>query len=389
MQITIIGAGAMGSAIAQNLVTRQEVSKVRVCDANARSLQRLADSIDSNKLQSYQINARDVPALAPIIKGSHCVVGAMGYDRVPELATLALDSSSHYCDLGGSEEALDSLMGLSDRARQAGRWIVPGCGLAPGLVNVLSMLGVSQFERATTVHIRVGDLPVDPQPPFQFNLSWSAEKVLDDYTGQVRMIEDGALVTCKPLERVESIEFEAPFGSLEAFCTAGALQRLPDELDGKVDLLDLKTIRWPGHADRMSFLLALGLGDPLSVDVRTHLTYRDLLLRRMRQRMGAVQDDAVLMRIVIHGRANDLQRTLRYEMVERVDPTTGLSAMKRCTSIPAAVMACQLGQGLVPGGGAATPEMVIPGEPYLRELRASGLNISETWADGHHPVAAA
>jgi saccharopine dehydrogenase-like NADP-dependent oxidoreductase len=249
------------------------------------------------------------------------------------------------------------------------------------------MLGVSQFERATKAHIRVGDLPVDPQPPFEFNLSWSAEKLLDDYTGPVRMIEDGAIVSCEALNRLEAIDFPTPFGTLEAFCTAGGLQRLPDELFGKVDHLDLKTIRWPGHGDRMRFLLALGLGDSLSVDVRTHLTYRDLLLRRMRQRMGAEQDDAVLMRIVVHGRAEGTQRTLRYEMIER--SAGGLSAMKRSTSIPAAVVACQLARGDVRGGGASTPEMVLPGEIYLNELREHGLHISETWSDGHQAVAEA
>jgi lysine 6-dehydrogenase len=382
MQLSVIGAGAIGSAIAMNLVGQEDVTSVRICDANARSLQRLASTIDNEKLHSFQVNARDVDALAPVIRGSQCVIAAVGYDQLPELARIAVRSGAHYCDLGGSDENVAAILPQAAPAREAGRWIVPGCGLAPGLVNVLCMLGIEQFDRVAGAFIRIGSLPVHPRAPFDFSLSWSARRILDDYTLPVRLIEDQEVRICEPMTGDESIEFDEPFGQLEAFYTAGGLLRMPDELQGKVGSLNLKTIRWPGHADRIRFLLGLGFGESKSIDVRTHLTYRDLLLRRMKQRLAEPQEDVVLMRIVIQGEVGGQERTLRYEMVEGGDADLGLNAMRRCTSIPATVIACQLASGMAPGGGAATPEFVISRASFLRELRNQGLNIRETWTDG-------
>ena len=88
---------------------------------------------------------------------------------------------------------------------------------------------------------------------------------------------------------------------MEAFCTAGGLSTLVSDLEDKVKTLDHKTIRWPGHADQMRFLIGLGFAERQKIDVRTHLTYRDVLMRRMRRRMGGEHEDAVLMRVLIKG----------------------------------------------------------------------------------------
>ncbi len=382
MRLSVIGAGAMGSAIAMCLAERDDVDRVQICDANARALHRVSRLIENDKLRSFQIDARDVESLAPVIRGSECVVAAVGQEQLPALARLALDSGSHYCDLGTSDEGVERLLSFSDEAKTKGTWIVPGNGLSPGLVNVLAMRGIEQFDEVSGAYIRIGSLPKIPRPPFEFNLTWSAQRLLDDYTLPVRVIDGGEVRICHPLTQDETIEFEPPFGRLEAFCTAGGLLCLPDELSGRLQSLNLKTLRWPGHADRIRFLLGLGFAESRSVDVRTHLTYRDLLLRRMKQKLTEPQEGVLLMRIVIHGQVRGKDRTLRYEMIEADDPAASLNAMRRCTAIPTTIVACQLASGSVDGGGAGTPEFVIPRTAFLVELRENGLDVRETWTDG-------
>lgn len=388
MQIVVIGAGAIGSAVARELVERPDVSAVRVVDTHVRALQELAEHLPSPKLQSYQVDARDRAAVGPILDGASCVIGAGAAYLGVMLARLALEHGAHYCDLGGPDSVLGEELDLADAAAGAGRWIVPGCGLAPGLVNMLCLHGVTRFHDVEAAFIRVGDLPCEPSEPFHFHLGSSPEKLLEDYTQPVRTLQDGTIRVVEPLTGVEPIDFGPPFDRLEAFHTSGSLSHLADRLAGRVRTLDHKSVQWPGHAGRMRFLLGLGFAEDRSIDVRTHLTYRDLLVRRMRQRLAPQGPDMVLMRIVIHGTVDGAARTLRYELHERGDQGSGMAAMRRCTAVPAATVAWMLASGTMSGGGAAPPEVVVPTEGFLASIRDRRLDVTEHWADGHVPVAA-
>ncbi|MFK7848371.1 MAG: saccharopine dehydrogenase C-terminal domain-containing protein [Rhodothermales bacterium] len=386
MKVTVIGAGVIGSAIARDLLEREEVSQVQVCDAHARLLQELHDTLKNPKLRSFQIDARDFRVLSPIVAGTNVAIGCVSPALNPKLARLCVDLGVNFCDLGGEDSTVHEMLALNDEARSKSVWIVPNCGLAPGLVNILSRAGIAQFDEVEVVRLRVGDVPLNPEPPFNFRLSWSAAKILDDYTETVRLIEQGEVVEAEPLSHNERLFFPSPFNEMEAFCTAGGLSPLINDLANHVKTLDHKTIRWPGHADQMRFLIGLGFAERQKIDVRTHLTYRDVLERRMRRRLGGEYEDAVLMRVVIKGRQGDQTRTLAYEMIELSDPDKKLSAIQRTTSIPAATVACMIGSGKIEGGGATTAENIIPGDDFCQLLSSRGLNISTTWYDGYVPV---
>lgn len=389
MKVTVIGAGAIGSAMARDLVAREDVVRVQVCDSHARLLQALHDTLKNPKLRSFQIDARDVRVLAPILQESQVAIGCVPSTLNPQLARLCLDTGVHFCDLGGDDRTVHQVLTLNEEARQKSIWVVPNCGLAPGLVNVLSRTGIAQFEEVDEVRLRVGDVPLKPEPPFNFRLSWSADKILDDYTFPVRLIEDGEIIETRSLSREEHLFFPEPFGEMEAFCTAGGLSTLVDELASQVKILDHKTIRWPGHATQMRFLIGLGFAEKKKIDVRTHLTYRDVLTRRLRSKLGGDYEDAVLMRVLIKGRKDGARRTLVYEMIERYDEETGLTAIQRTTSIPTATVACMIGSGKISGGGAAPVENVVEGDAFCALLAQRGLNITTRWFDDHVPIGSA
>lgn len=386
MRITVIGAGLIGSAVARELNALEAVKQIQVCDARARSLQELHTEVQSSKLRSFQVDVRDVNVLEPILGGSHCVIGCARPDVNPILAEICLNLGIHFCDLGGNDEIVEKELALHDDAVKKSVWIVPNCGLAPGLVNVLCLYGIDQFDTVDVARLRVGDVPLHPEPPFNFRISWSAEKIIDDYTHPVQLIDKGKISSAEPLTRQEPICFSAPFEHMESFCTAGGLSTLTSQLAGQLRTLDHKTIRWPGHADQMRAILGLGFGDARNIDVRTHLTYRDVLVRRMRQRLGGAYQDAVLLRVLIKGKKDGKKKTLVYEMIDRYDEDGRMTAMKRCTSIPAAAAAYLIASGEIKGGGSAPPENVLPREQYLKMVGDRGLNISTTWYDGYADV---
>jgi saccharopine dehydrogenase-like NADP-dependent oxidoreductase len=387
MKLTVLGAGAIGVAVAEDLFAHEAVTQVQVCDRHARSLQTLQERLPQDApLRTFQLDARDTATLEPIVDGSACVVSCLPPSLNPALAKLCLRVGSHFCDLSGQDEAIGEELALTEKARKKACWIVPGCGLAPGLVNALCLRAVEQFDDPEAAHLRVGDVPLEPEDPFRFRISWSAEKVLDDYTNPVQLIENGRAREAAPLSREERIDFGGPFHDMEAFCTQGGLSTLTHALEGRLDTLDHKTVRWPGHAHQMRFLLGLGFGEDRSIDVRTHLTYRDVLVRRMRQRLGGDHEDAVLLRVLVRGQKEGETRTLIYQMVERDAPERAHTAMAHSTAVPAATVAALLSSGTPAGGGAAPPEDILPLGDYLDLVQERGLQIEEHWQDGHASV---
>ncbi len=316
--------------------------------------------------------------MVAVLKGSACVVSAVRPQMHAKLARLALDAGAHFCDLGGGEIGV---LGLASEAAERSRWVVPNCGFAPGLANILTMRGIEAFDEVDTVTVRAGNIPVAAEPPFYHRLAYSANRLIENYTAATPMLRDGEVVAVEPLTGVEEVLFEPPFPVLEAFYTAGKLSTLPYDLTGRVRTLDYKTLRHPGHAAAMRAVLALGFGEDHSLDVRTHLTYRDVLARRLGERLGGDYHDASLLRIRITGEAGGQLRTLTYELVERFDPETGLSALQRCTGYPTAAAAVLLGSGQVPGGGAAPLEQVVPREPFFEALTQRGLEIEGRWEE--------
>lgn len=377
MKISVLGAGAIGSAIACDLVQRDEVTHVLLVDHKTSALKAVADRFGSSKLRTARADVRDVRRLAAVLAGSACVVSSVAPAHHPKLARLALDVGAHFCDLGGDTRTFRKELDLADEAATRARWVVPNCGFAPGFVNVLVMEGVESFEHVESVFVRAGSLPVHAEPPFYHRIAYSPEKLIEDYTALTPMVRDSQVTDVEPLTGLEPVSFGAPFEQLEAFYTAGKLSTLPYDLAGRVGTLDYKTLRHPGHAAAIRSVFALGFGEDKFIDVRTHLTYRDVLARRLRQHLGGAYEDAVALRIRVTGWRGGERATLVYELLELQNHDT--SAMQRCTGFPTAVVAVLLSTGKVPGGGAAPPERVIPRHLFFEALAQRGLTFHTRW----------
>ena len=368
MKITVLGAGAIGTAVAYDLCRREDVTRVQVCEARPIVLRQLRARQAHPLLRTYEADARDAATLEPILTGSRVVVSCVGPQHSPALARLSLEMGAHFVDLGGPLNDPD----LSERAAARGRWIVTGAGLGPGLLNVLVMKAITEFDRASSVRVLAGDVPAEPSPPFNHRLAHSAEKLLDDYTSPVNVLRDGRVETREPMTGVEPVEVDG-FGTMEAFYAGSGLDALAGRLAGTLDRLDMKILRYPGHAEQMRFLLDLGFAENTVLDVRTHLTYRDVLIRRLRQRLGGFYRDAVVLRVDAEGEIGGETQHRTIRIVDHFDDETGLSAMQRCTAFPAASVARMLGSGEFSGGGTETLEGLADPDALLADLAERGI----------------
>ena len=194
------------------------------------------------------------------------------------------------------------------------------------------------------------------------------------------------------MTEVEALDFPAPFGTMEAFQTSGGTSTLPESFLGRVAELDYKTIRYPGHCGRFKLLIDLGLCDSNTLDVGgLAVPPRRLMGELLYRHLPADEPDVVLIRLEFVGRLDGEDAAdgepeesgrasrLRYDIIDRFDERTGLSAMQRTTAFPASVVARMMARGETTRKGAVPQERCIPPEAFVRELAARDINIDESF----------
>src|SRR5438309_4246412 len=174
----------------------------------------------------------------------------------------------HCADLGGNTEIVKQQKTLHGGAQKQAVSIIPDCGLAPGMVNIIAAEGIRRVGAAESVKIYVGGLPQHPEPPLNYQIVYSLEGALDYYTTPSWVLRDGKPARVDALSELEHVTFPPPVGQLEAFHTGGGISILPWTYEGKVRTMEYKTLRYPGHVAVMRPIRELGLLDLTPVKVK-------------------------------------------------------------------------------------------------------------------------
>jgi len=368
----------MGRAAAYDLAQMDPASSVVVADVDPAAAEKAARAAGPNA-RPLTLDAGSDAALAGSLAGVDVVVSAVSYSVNERVTRAAIDAGVHMCDMGGNNDVVDRQLAMDERARTAGVTIVPNCGLAPGLINVLGMEGVRSFDTVESVRLRVGGLPLHPRPPLQYQIVFSVEGLINEYIEPAEVIRGGRRVTVQSMADLESLSFPEPFGALEAFNTSGGLSILPRLLDGKVTELDYKTIRYPGHCEKMRTLLDLGFAshEPIMIG-NTLRTSRELFTELLRRKLDTGGPDVILARSTVTGTKGGVRSRLVSEFVDRYDEATGMSAMMRTTAFPTSIIAQQLAHGVITRRGVLTPEVCVPVADLVEQLARRGIRVSTT-----------
>ncbi len=380
MKILVLGAGRMGLGAAYDLAHNSpDVQAVTVADVDAGRAEAVVATVGSDKLTPAQVDVADAAQTIALMRGHDAAISCVTYHHNLQLAHAAIAARTNFCDLGGNNAIVAAELALDDEARAAGINIIPDCGLAPGMVAVLAAHGAARFDEIDAIHIRVGGLPQQPRPPLNYQIVFSVEGLINEYVERARIIRDGQIIEVESMTEIESLSFPPPFEQMEAFQTSGGTSTLPDTFAGRIETLDYKTIRYPGHCAQFKLLIDLGLANSEQVEVdNMRVAPRRLLGTLLQRHLPADEPDVVLIRLEFRGRMQGQMQTLRYDIIDRFDARTGLSAMMRTTAFPASVVAQTMARGATTAQGALPQERCIPPAPFVAALTARDITITET-----------
>ena len=378
MKFLVLGAGAQGSACAFELLQRPEVDRVVLADLDVNEPRPFLKHFLGGALELLTLDATDEVAVRSALESVDGVASALPYYFNLDMTRLAIESKANFCDLGGNTEIVDQQRKMTVEAQERDVSVVPDCGLAPGMVNILAQGGIDALDETESVKIYVGGLPQVPEPPLNYQLVYSLEGVLDYYTTPVLVLEGGEVIDKEPLTGVETVTFEA-LGELEAFLTAGGISRMPYRYRGLIPSMSYKTLRYPGHCELMKSMRNLGLMDLDPVEIGgASVVPRDLLIKvldtKLRKPSGK---DLVVMRVVVDGAIDGASRTVTYEMVDYYDQDQEITAMMRTTGYSLGVTAYMQAAGLIPKG-VHTPSECVPAEMYIQQLANRGIVIERS-----------
>jgi saccharopine dehydrogenase-like NADP-dependent oxidoreductase len=314
MRVVLMGAGHIGQTIA-TLLSGCGDYHVTVVDRSPEALDKLAHL----PLKTLALDTADASALRDALGGQDAVINALPYHLATMAARAALQAGCHYFDLTEDVAATRAIMRMAEGANTA---FMPQCGLAPGFIGIVAHHLSQKFSSLQEVKMRVGALPAFPTNSLKYNLTWSVDGLINEYCHPCEAIRDGETIEVLPLEGLEHFSLDGT--EYEAFNTSGGLGTLCETLQGRVQTLDYKTVRYPGHRDLMKFLLEdLALaGD------------QELLKGIMRKSMPATMQDVVLVFVTVSGMKNGvlLQEVFARKIFADRDAAAPLSAIQITTA---------------------------------------------------------
>ena len=380
MKFLVLGSGMMGSAIADDLSRSPQVDRVFLADSDLKRAESAAAKINSPRITPFLLDVNNGADVVNAMRGKNVAIGAISYRFNVSLTKVAIEAGVHFCDLGGNDDIVEEQLRLDEDAKKRGLTIIPNCGLAPGLANILAAGAARMFDTVDTIRIRVGGLPQHPIPPFNYQIVFSVEGLLNEYSGRSAVIRDGKLTHVDTLTEVESITFPAPFGTLEAFHTSGGASLTPRLFVGKVRELDYKTIRYPGHCEKFRALFEAGFdsSEPLGLGANV-MTEREMFIELLKRKIPQAGKDVVLLRVTVDGAKDGTKRRVEFTMIDFYDESRDISAMMRGTAYPTSVIAQFLATRTINNPGVMTPEQCVPLEPLLAELKNRDVIISHQW----------
>lgn len=378
----VVGAGRQGVAAAYDLAQHGEAEEITLVDrdpAIAREgAQRLNRLLGRPVARPAAGDASDPGALAPLLAEADGLISAASYRFNLGLSRVAIATKTHMVDLGGHTGIVREQLALDGEAKRAGIAIVPDCGMGPGMNVTLALAAMDLLDETHEVRIYDGGLPENPKPPWNYALFFSAEGLVNEYEGEAYFLREGKVASVPALSELEELEVP-PLGTLEAFVTSGGLSTMPWTFEGTLQLLENKTLRYPGHCALLHGLRALGLFDHGPVHTgESAFVPRDSLIRLFER---AFSDPDVRDVCVIHVRARGAKdghlAEARVSLLDRYDPATGFRAMEKLTGWHAAIVLSRAARGEIPPG--ATPvERALSADLFLVAAPARGWTVERS-----------
>ena len=379
MKMLVLGAGLQGCACAYDLLQNPAVTQVTLADLRPDKLPKFLSGDWGGRLRTIRLDVSDSAAVRAAFSEQAAVMSAIPYYYNGPMAKAAVESGCHFSDLGGNTQIVLEQKKLDQQAQAKGISVIPDCGLAPGMVNILAAEGIRRLEAAEKVKIFVGGLPQAPEPPLNYQIVYSLEGALDYYTTPSWVLRGGKPVQVEALSEVEAVEFPSPVGTLEAFHTGGGISTLPFAYQGKIDVMEYKTLRYPGHAAVVRPIRELGLLANEPIEVKGNkVVPRDVFIAAVSPKLSKPNGrDLVALQVQVTGKRQGRSAAVTFRLIDYYDAQHGISAMMRTTGYSLSITGQMQVDGRVKASGVHTPDEAIPFRDYVSELGQRGIKIEE------------
>lgn len=368
----ILGSGMQGTAAAFDLACFAAPSRILMGDVSLDQAQRSAARVNAlvgrDICEARQVDCLDPVALGDFLKPVDVVVSAVPYHFQPKVLPVAIASKASMVDMGNDTADTFRALERDAEARANGVAFVPDTGLAPGLVNSLGNYFIEKLDETDTVRLYCGGLPQHPKPPFNYKLVFSLEGLVGEYTDETIVLRDGEVQAIDTMIELETIHVEG-LGEMEAFTTSGGTSTSPYTLKGKLRNYEYKTVRYPGHCEKMKLFKDHGFWslEPILVH-GSEIVPRDLFCQLMEPHLLDPDDrDLVIARATALGTRQGKKVQLQAEILDYHDEETGFSAMERLTGFSSAIVAAEIGNGRIPPG-CHPYEKAMTGHRFVEEL---------------------
>ena len=358
----VLGCGKVGSVMARDLADSEGWTVVSA-DPSEDSLAQVA-GLDG--IETRCVDCSDQDVVRELAESHDIVLGALPSTLGYRAMETTIRTGTPMCDISFMT---DDFLALDELAKEHGVTVIPDCGVAPGMSNMLSGWGVSKLDRADFVEILVGGIPRERFQPWEYKAGFSPYDVIEEYVRPSRVVENGEIVIKEALSEPELIDFPG-IGTLESFNTDG-LRTLAETLD--VPTMRERTMRYPGHIALARAFRDTGLfsEEPVEVD-GVQVVPRALLAKLLfpKWTFEPMEEDITVMRVVVEGELDGVPTRLKWDLLDRLDPVTGFTSMSRTTGFTCTVVARMMMDGILKTPGVFAPEMIATEEGVLDAILA-------------------
>ncbi len=361
MKLLSVGCGYIGSVLAEEMVHSLDFEKLVICDSAKKKIEETAERL-GEKIFPLQIDISDFPSLLEVIDEADIVIGLSPGKLGFNVMRACVRKKKNLVDLSFLAE--DPFF-FHKAAFEGDTIIVPDCGVAPGLSNILIGKAASELDEVEDALTYVGGLPQKPIPPLNYKVTWCVEDLLEEYTRKAKIVRNGRTVEVDALEGLEEIEFEG-LGKFEAFFTDG-VRTLHHTI--KANNMWEKTLRYQGHAEKIKLIRELGLlkREPIA---SIGISPWEFMRKFWEENLSFFEEkDLVLLRIKVDGRKDATKILHTYEIIDYFDEKRNITAMGRTTAYTAFAIIKLMIENRIDKKGVIPPETLGMDKELFGEIK--------------------
>lgn len=388
MKVTVIGAGRVGSVCVNHLIRQDLYKEILVVDINIQRLLNIKKivSVNKNKITIVDTDIKNKEKLKSILIGSNLIICAISWDASKIVVDIALEccisvicaARPNYSDYMYFKEKFDKTRKI---------FLVFGCGLEPGLTEILGNYAAEAFDTLNELHIKCGGISKNPTPPLNYKLVYGDRLPFDKR--ETYEVVNGSLIKVPKFSGVEYLYVEQ-VGELEAWHD-GMLPWFANFLFSKnVKCYTQKTLRWKGFSNVVALLDQMGMLNETPITIGNQKVIpREVVEAVFKPLVTFTNEDRdmVLLLIKASGVINHKRKTIKIKLIDYFDELNGVTAMARTTGLSIAIIANLMMQQQSMWFGVLSSYEVLKEKlinELIKNLTQCGINISiqETEQDG-------